>query len=233
MNKMKLTLAVFFTFGFTVNLMAVPEGAFSTLMVQAKDVNKYIDYMKNNPETFEAIGASDAGVCVTRAGNNYPGEMFVWSAFPNLEGALAMVEAYDPFNPDPAYKRLRRVKYTSVFKPLKDNPILPQDTFERLWRIKLNDETAFTDKMIVLEEALQAAGHDVRLGVYAPVGGGVHETGMFHFRAIFNTGKEAGKALDGFYAGASYASIWAEAQEYVDEIVNETIEVCQVIYSAK
>lgn len=109
MNKMKLTLAVFFTFGFTVNLMAVPEGAFSTLMVQAKDVNKYIDYMKNNPETFEAIGASDAGVCVTRAGNNYPGEMFVWSAFPNLEGALAMVQAYDPFNPDPAYKRLRVV----------------------------------------------------------------------------------------------------------------------------
>ncbi len=231
MNKMKLTLAVFFTFGFSVNLMAVPEGAFSTLMVQAKDVNKYIDYMKNNTETFEALGASDAGVCVTRAGNNYPGEMFVWSAFSNLEGALAMVEAYDPFNPDPAYKRLRRVKYTSVFKPLKDNPILPQNTFERLWRIKLNNETAFTDKMITLED--YKIEKDKDLGVFAPVGGGVHETGMFHFRAIFNTGKEAGKALDGFYAGASYASIWAEAQEYVDEIVTETIELCQVIYSAK
>ena len=233
MNKLKLTLAVIFTFGFSNNLLAVPEGAFTALWVQAKDVYKYIDHMKNNPETFEALGASDAGVCVTRAGNNYPGEMFVWSAFPNLEGALSMIETYDPFNPDPVYKRLRKAKYTSAFKPLKDNPILPQDTFERLWRIKLNDENAFTAKMVKLEKALQAAGHDVRLGVYAPVGGGVHETGMFHFRAIFNNGAEAGKALDGFYAGASFSTIWADAQEYVDGIVSETVELCQVIYTAK
>ena len=87
--------------------------------------------------------------------------------------------------------------------------------------------------MVELEKALQAAGHDVRLGVYAPVGGGVHETGMFHFRAIFNNGAEAGKALDGFYAGASFSTIWADAQEYVDGIVSETVELCQVIYTAK
>ena len=231
MNKIKLTLVVIFTFGFSSNMLAVPEGAFTTLMVQAKDTNRYIEYMKSNPDTFEALGADMAGVCVTRAGNSYPGEMFVWNAFSSLEDALGMLEAYDPYNPDPAYNRLRKVKYSAAFKPIKDFALEPG--FERLWRIKLNDENAFAEKMVELEAGIRAAGHDVNLGVFAPVGGGVHETGMFHFRAIFNTGKEAGKALDGFYAGASYASIWAEAQEYVDEIVNETIEVCQVIYSAK
>ena len=33
MNKIKLTLAVIFTFGFSSNIFAVPEGAFTTLMV--------------------------------------------------------------------------------------------------------------------------------------------------------------------------------------------------------
>lgn len=31
MNKLKLTLAVIFTFGFSNNLLAVPEGAFTAL----------------------------------------------------------------------------------------------------------------------------------------------------------------------------------------------------------
>jgi 5,10-methylenetetrahydrofolate reductase len=35
-----------FLFLFTLNLSAAPEGAFTTLMVQAKDVDKYIEYMK-------------------------------------------------------------------------------------------------------------------------------------------------------------------------------------------
>ena len=67
--------------------------------------------MKSNPETFKALGADMAGVCVTRAGNSYPGEMFVWNAFSSLEDALSMLEAYDQYNPDPAYNRLRKVKY--------------------------------------------------------------------------------------------------------------------------
>ena len=231
MNKLKLSLAIIFTFGFSTSLMAVPEGAFSTLMVQAKDTNRYIEYMKNNPDTFKALGADVAGVCVTRAGNSYPGEMFVWNAFSSLEDALSMLEAYDPYNPDPAYNRLRKVKYSAAFKPIKAFELEPG--FERLWRIKLNDENAFAEKMVELEAGIRAAGHDVNLGVFAPVGGGVHETGMFHFRAVFKTGGEAGKVLDEFYAGASFGSIWADAQVFVDEIVSETVELCQIIYTAE
>ena len=102
-----------------------------------------------------------------------------------------------------------------------------------MWRIKLNDENAFAEKMVELEAGIRAAGHDVNLGVFAPVGGGVHETGMFHFRAVFKSGGEAGKVLDEFYSGASFGSAWADAQEYVDEIVSETVELCQVIYTAE
>ncbi|MBT5102746.1 MAG: hypothetical protein HOA40_05240 [Porticoccaceae bacterium] len=231
MNHLKFTFTILISLVFSSLAMAAPEGAITTLTVQADDINKYVQYMKKNPETFKAIGSDVAGVCVTRAGNNYPGEMFVWNAFPSLEKALGMIEAYDPANPAPAFDRLRSVKYAAVFKPLKEFDLEPG--FERLWRIKLNDEMAFTNKMTELEAAIRAAGNKVNLAVFAPVGGGIHETGMHHFRAIFKSGSEAGKVLDQFYAGASFSSIWIEAQQYVDEIVSETIEVCEVIYTAK
>ena len=35
---------------------SAPEGAFSTLHVQAEDPQEYIDYLKENTEAFEAIG---------------------------------------------------------------------------------------------------------------------------------------------------------------------------------
>ena len=79
--------------------------------------------------------------------------MFVWNAFSSLEDALSMLEAYDPYNPDPAYNRLRKVKYSAAFKPIKDFALEPG--FERLWRIKLNDENAFAEKMVELEAGIE------------------------------------------------------------------------------
>ena len=54
----------------SLNIMSAPEGAFNTLMVKAKDVNGYINFMKENPEVFETIGSDVAGVCVTSLGND-------------------------------------------------------------------------------------------------------------------------------------------------------------------
>jgi hypothetical protein len=56
---------------------------------------------------------------------------------------------------------------------------------------------------------------------------------MYHLRAIFKSGSDAGKVLDQFYDGASFSSIWMDAQTYVDEIVSETIEMSEIIYTAK
>ncbi len=228
--RFKLTLPLF-SLIFSGLVFGVPEGAITTLTVQSNDIKKYVSHMKNNPEIFEAVGSDVAGVCVTRSGNNYAGEMFVWNAFPSLEKALGMIEQYDPANPAPAYDDLRSVKYAAVYKPLKEFDLDPG--FERLWRLKLNDEMAFASKMVELEAAIRKAGNEINLALFAPVGGGIHETGMYHFRAIFKSGTDAGKVLDQFYDGASFSPIWMDAQKYVDEIISETIEMCEIIYTAK
>ena len=208
------------------NLFAVPEGAFTTLHVKAKDVDKYIELMKKNTTPFEAIGSDLAGVCVTKTGHQYPGEMFVWNAFPNVEKAFAATDLYDPMKATGQYKSMRKVKYSSTFKPLKEFKLQP--AYERLWRLNLNNPMAYTQKMIELEEAIRSAGHDMNIGVFQPLGGG---TEVFHVRAVSQSASELGKVVDEYFAGASWAQIWDESAKYVDEIVSDTIEHCQIIYT--
>lgn len=225
MNIFKSSLA-FMMFA-ALNASAAPEGAFTTLMVQANDVEKYIDYMKKNTAPFEAIDSDVAGVCVTKSGNQYPGEMFVWNAFPSIEKAFAVSELYDPMNTTSAFEKLRSVKYSATFKPIKEFDLKPG--YERLWRLKLNDWRAFAADMTTLEKALQKAGHEMRLGVFYPLGGGNE---VFHLRAVTIDGAASGRVADDYFAGAEYGQIWDNAfAKYVDEIVSETVESCEIIYT--
>jgi hypothetical protein len=57
------------------------------------------------------------------------------------------------------------------YKPVKEFELRPG--YERLWRLKRNDWRAFAKKMEELESALKAAGHDMRIGVFYPLGGGI------------------------------------------------------------
>ena len=205
---------------------SAPVGAFTTLHVKAMDVAKYVDFMKKNTQPFEAIGSDVAGVCVTRSGNQYPGEMFVWNAYGSIEDAFIASQKYDPMTPNKQFEKLRKVKYGVTWKPVKEFELRPG--YERLWRLKLNDWMAFAKKMEELESALKAAGHDMRLGVFYPLGGG---TEVFHLRAVTDTASQSGKVADEYFAGASYGKIWDSAFQYVDEIVSETVEECEIIYT--
>ena len=205
---------------------SAPEGAFTTLHVKAMDVAKYVDLMKKNTAPFKAIDSDVAGVCVTRSGNQYPGEMFVWNAFGSIEDAFIASQKYDPMTPNKQFEKLRKVKYGVTWKPVKEFELRPG--YERLWRLKLNDWRAFAKKMEELESALKSAGHDMRLGVFYPLGGG---TEVFHLRAVTDTASQSGKVADEYFAGASYGKIWDSAFQYVDEIVSETVEECEIIYT--
>ena len=206
---------------------SVPEGAFTSFHVKAKNVDAYINYMKENTEAFEMIGSDIAGVCIVKTGNEYPGEMFVWNAFPSVEKAFQTSELYDPMNTSEEFNKLRVPLYSVTWKPLKEFELNPG--YERLWRIKTTDSRAFAKEMIRLEEEVQNAGHDMRFGVFEPMGGG---TEVVHLRVVTNTAAENGKVVDEYYAGASYGKIWDKAfAKYVTEVVRETTEVCIIIYT--
>jgi len=126
---------------------------------------------------------------------------------------------------------IREVKYSVIFKPLKQFTLEPGA--ERLWRLAIPSENLppFVNKITELETALRTAGHTVNLGVFQPIGGGVHEA--IHLRAVSTSFGASGKILDDAYTGADWISTWSEALALVDEVLSDNFEQCEIIYAAE
>ena len=210
------------------------EGAFNTIMVQADDTAKYVEYLRANPGLFKGVGATAAGVCITRSGNDYEGQMFVWSAYPDLASALHANTVYDPNNAPSALAKLRTVKYGVSWKGLKSFRLDPG--WERVLRIKVSTENlnAYVEAVRELETAIINSGHEsFNMGLFGPFGGGVHESQTIMVRAISPTARESGQIADEYFAGASWGRIWEKSRALVDEVVSDTYEVCEQIYTAE
>ena len=210
------------------------EGAFNTIMVQADDTAKYVDYLKANTGLFKAVGATAAGVCITRSGNDYEGQMFVWSAYPDLASALHANTVYDPNNAPSSLARLRTVKYGASWKGLKSFRLDPG--WERVLRIKVSTKNlnAYVNSIRELETAIINSGHEsFNMGLFGPFGGGVHESQTIMVRAISPTARESGQIADEYFAGASWGRIWEKSRALVDEVVSDTYELCEQIYTAE
>ncbi len=210
------------------------EGAFNTIMVQADDTAKYVEYLRTNPGLFKGVGATAAGVCLTRSGNDYEGQMFVWSAYTDLASALHANTVYDPNNAPSALAKLRTVKYGVSWKGLKSFRLDPG--WERVLRIKVSPENlnAYVESLWELETAIINSGHEsFNMGLFGPFGGGVHESQTIMVRAISPTARESGQIADEYFAGASWGRIWEKSRALVDEVVSDTYEVCEQIYTAE
>jgi len=210
------------------------EGAFNTIMVQADDTAKYVEYLRANPGLFKGVGATAAGVCITRSGNDYEGQMFVWSAYPDLASALHANTVYDPNNAPAALAKLRTVKYGVSWKGLKSFRLDPG--WERVLRIKVSPENlnTYVESIRELETAIINSGHEsFNMGLFGPFGGGVHESQTIMVRAISPTARESGQIADEYFAGASWGRIWEKSRALVDEVVSDTYEVCEQIYTAE
>ena len=209
----------------------VGDGAFVALMVQAKDPDAYVAMLKKNPAPFQAIGSSVAGACVTKTGHDYPGQMFVYNGFASIEEAMAATDKYDAMKATPELMAIRQVQYNVMFKPLKQFTLEPG--FERLWRLKISNENLqpYVNKIAELEAALRAAGHTINVGVFQPIGGGVHEA--IHLRAVSPSTAAAGRILDEGYANAPWMSVWGEASALVDDVLSDNYEQCELLYTAE
>ena len=210
------------------------EGAFNTIMVQADDTAKYVDYLKANTGLFKAVGATAAGVCITRSGNDYEGQMFVWSAYPDLASALHANTVYDPNNAPSALATLRTVKYGVSWKGLKSFRL--DRGAERVVRVKVSPENlnAYVEALSELETSIINSGHEsFNMGVFVPFGGGVHESQTLMVRSISPTARESGQIADEYFAGASWGRIWEKSRALVDKVVSDTYEVCEQIYTAE
>ena len=159
--------------------------------------------------------------------------MFVWNGFSSMAEAMKGGDLYDPATAPRALQKLREVKYSTFWKPLKDFPIRPS-SFERLNRIKIARENLneYMATAIEFEKAVRAEGNDFNLGIFQPFGGGYSEQD-YHVRGSHANSEEAGEIIDRGYAGAASTALYLKLLSLAEEVVTDTYESCQVIYTAE
>ena len=211
-------------------------GTVWTIHVEANDSARYIDYMKSHTELFKAMNSSAGGYCMTTAGQSYPGQIFVWSFYPNFEKALTET-AQNTLDPKAAKElaKLRSIKYMAGWNTLKTFELTPG--YERVRRLAVAPEKRpeFIERLTEMEKAGQANGHpNVQYAVFAPVGGGPVEVGQLMVRVLAPTPAELGKYIDDLNSQPKWArKVGQKVVSLVESVSDDTIEVCEQVYQAQ
>ena len=231
--SMKKILFVFLSV-FSINLFAEDnikpqEGAFTSLYVSATDIDKYVSFLRNNSNAFNAIGSSDAGVCITRSGNQYPGQMMIWNAFPSVEAAMVGSLKYDPYKTKGPISKLRKVKHSTIWKSLKSFRLDPGHEVVGRFKVKQENINSFVQAIASLEKEIQNNGHpDFFNGVFVSIAGGA-ESQIIKVRSITSSASDQGKIADEYFSG-KYKS-FNDAVALTEGFIDEQIQICEQVYS--
>ncbi len=216
---------------------SVPEGAFATLMVAAKNPKEYTAYVASQTQLLENMGALVAGVCITHTGADYPGQMMVWTGYPSIERAMEGLTKYDPADAPKKLSAMREVKYNVIWKPLKQFDLAPAGIapgFERVMRVKVAPEklTAFVAAASQYEKEAAEAGIKLQVGVFLAIGGGAHEADTVHVRFVAPSASETGARLDKMFASGVDPKSGVGQMYQMMTPVSDTIESCEQFYTA-
>ena len=214
----------------------VNHGAFSTMMIAAPDIAKYLKTVKEDVDFFGTLGSAGTGSCVTMSGHQYLGQMMIWNAYPNVQSALEGNAVYDPTQEaGRRFENLREVQYIATWKPLK--PFRLDPGYERVQRVKVSPQNlaAFVAGMSALETAIQEGGHeDFFNGVFVPIGGGSHEATTLMVRSVTRDESSMGLLFDEYFSGtATWAPTFDALQQAGGTVVSDTFEKCEQFYFGK
>ena len=229
MKKILFTFIILLSINLSADDHIRPEqGAFTSLYVSASDVDKYVSFLRKNSDAFKAIGSSDAGVCITRSGNQYPGQMMIWNAFPSVEAAMIGSLKYDPYKATGPISKLRNIKHSTIWKSLKSFRLDPGHEIVGRFKVKQENISSFVKAMDSLEKEIQDNGHpDFFNGVFVSIAGGA-ESQTLKVRSITSSASDQGKIADEYFSG-KYKS-FNDAIAFTEGFVDEQIQVCEQIY---
>ena len=229
MKKILFTFMILLSINLSADDHIKPEqGAFTSIYVSASDVDKYVSFLRKNSDAFKAIGSSDAGVCITRSGNQYPGQMMIWNAFPSVEAAMIGSLKYDPYKATGPISNLRNIKHSTIWKSLKSFRLEPGHEIVGRFKVKQENISSFVKAMDSLEKEIQDNGHpDFFNGVFVSIAGGA-ESQTLKVRSITSSASDQGKIADEYFSG-KYKS-FNDAIAFTEGFVDEQIQVCEQIY---
>jgi hypothetical protein len=229
MKKILFTFIILLSINLSADDHIKPEqGAFTSLYVSASDIDKYVSFLRKNSDAFKAIGSSDAGVCITRSGNQYPGQMMIWNAFPSVEAAMIGSLKYDPYKATGPISNLRNIKHSTIWKSLKSFRLEPGHEIVGRFKVKQENISSFVKAMDSLEKEIQDNGHpDFFNGVFVSIAGGA-ESQTLKVRSITSSASDQGKIADEYFSG-KYKS-FNDAIAFTEGFVDEQIQLCEQIY---
>ena len=229
MKKILFTFIILLSINLSADDHIKPEQvAFTSLYVSASDVDKYVSFLRKNSDAFKAIGSSDAGVGITRSGNQYPGQMMIWNAFPSVEAAMIGSLKYDPYKATGPISNLRNIKHSTIWKSLKSFRLEPGHEIVGRFKVKQENISSFVKAMDSLEKEIQDNGHpDFFNGVFVSIAGGA-ESQTLKVRSITSSASDQGKIADEYFSG-KYKS-FNDAIAFTEGFVDEQIQVCEQIY---
>jgi len=229
----KLITAALAAMAITGAANAQDRGAFNVLNMAVEDQTTYVEALKANPAIFSALDAQVAGVCRTTAGSQYYGEMFVWTGYASMGDAMHAGIKFLGAPTSGPISEMRTILDSEMYVPANDFELNPG--VERVYKVKTNQTAAYVDAIAAMEAAMHANGFDdiIMAVLTAPVSG-PDEVGVVTVRIIAPDAHRLGalmatqNAAPGWYTEAM-SGIGATGRE----IVNDSVEVCEIVYTAE
>ena len=215
--------------------VAPGDGAFTTFHVKAENPTEYADFLAENSALLAAQGPQAAGTCITRSGNRYTGEMFVWQAFNRVEEPMENSATFDPFAAPKQLQNMRTPLYSSFWKPLKSFSIRP-NSFERVQRVIVEPQNLqkWISGIAKFEKEIQKTNPDFVIGVFQSFGGGAKEAvaNQYMIRALADDAGEHGRLIDQFFTGTtSWGAMYQELLS-LGTIIDDNFDECQILYAS-
>lgn len=203
----------------------------SVINVQTADPGRYTDYLRENSQIFEALGADSGGTCTTLSGHRYPGQAFAFSIYKDAASAFKSAQTYarTPRSPElDAISTLVSAEFYAIIKPFT----LPSG-FERRFQVVVKDSAAYVAAATKLEKAMQDNGHRVEIGIFQPMGNGQQKANLLDVRIFAVEPEVAGMLVNDFLQGEAWAiKPYGELLATIESLELDTFESCVQVYSA-
>ena len=224
-----LLLGIFITGVASADEVTTP--VVSVVNVQTSDPGAYRAYLIENPEIFESLGAESGGTCTTVSGHRYPGQAFAFSFYNDAGSAFKAATRFANMPRSAELDAISSVvsaEFYAVIKPFT----LPQG-FERRYQIVVNDAAAYVAAATKLEQAMQANGHKVEIGIFQPLGNGHQKANVLDVRIFAVEPEVAGMMVNDFLQRKAWAlEPYGEMLATIESLELDTFEDCKQVYSA-
>ena len=210
--------------------------AMTILNLIADDPAAYTEFQKGNSDVFSSMGAMLGGACVAVSGNDSPGEMQMFTFFPNLEGAFGM---WDMMATSPTIKNIqadlrgrRELTGNQTLQIINGYEGEIYETWAtRTVEVNPTNPAAYLQAVDALNTAYKQNGFsDIEFDVYQPIASGNSAT--FTVIAVAPSLARLGAAFDALsgerWAQDAYALVTASRSAPVSDKAYR----CEQVYSA-